>query len=232
MTHAQKVERRPEERIIVTIDAKEDMFGLLKIAQDLGERARAFKLGQQLLLHSNPWAPVRMLRSRGVEVDFDAKYEENADQMAPLVSDAFQKGFKHVSIAPASGTAALIRATEVVPPGCGLFAAMPDGNDRLVDILVDEILEANEALGPDKQIREVMCNVGDIQRIKAAGDFIIIAAGIRMPGDGPDDHPHVATPAEALAMGAEYLAVGRSITSKQNRAEAFEQILENIATYR
>lgn len=231
MIHTKKADMQPEERIIVTIDAKEDLLGLQKMAQDLGARARAFKLGQQLLLNSSPWAPVKMLKARGVEVDFDAKYEENADQMAPLVADAFQKGFKHISVAPTSGAPALMRATEVVPPGCGLFAAMPDGNERLVDILLSEISEANSGLTPDRQIREVMCNVGDIERVKRAGDFTIIAAGIRMPGDSPDDHPQVATPAEALAMGADYLAVGRSITGKPNRAEAFEEILENIATY-
>lgn len=218
--------------MIITVDAKEDFLGLSKMTRDLGARARAFKLGQRLLMHEQPWALVTMLKVRGVEVHLDAKYEEDADQMGPTVTDAFDKGFKHVSVAPASGAAALVAAAKAVPPDRGLFAALPSGNDRITGLLMEEVVEANSHLDADRQIHEVMCNVSDIGMVKRMGNFTIIATGIRLPGDTPDDHPSVATPAEALAMGADYLAVGRAITARPERTEAFEQILENIATYR
>jgi len=223
--------KTPEERIIVTVDAEDDFLQMRHLAMDLGSRARAFKLGQGLLLQDKPWALVQLLRSQGAAVDLDAKYEEDPDQMGSIVLKAFKRGFEHVSVASAAQVDALVRAAEVVPEGHGLFVSLPSANSELLTRSMDNVMAANTELPDDRKIMEVMCNVHDIERIKGMGDFAVIATGIRLPGDVPDDHPFVATPAEALAAGADYLAVGRSITQKNDRAAAFEQILENMATY-
>lgn len=221
----------PEGRIVVTVDAEDDFLRLRHLAMDLGPRARAFKLGQGLLLQDRPWPLVQSLRLKGATVDLDAKYEEDPDQMGSIVLKAFRRGFMHVSVAPAAQVDALVRAAEVAPPEHGLFVSLPSANSELLIRSLDNVMDANSRLPCDKKISEVMCNVHDVERIKGMGNFAVIATGIRLPGDTPDDHPYVATPAEALAAGADFLAVGRSITQKDNPAAAFDQVLENIANY-
>ncbi|MCA9332079.1 orotidine 5'-phosphate decarboxylase [Candidatus Saccharibacteria bacterium] len=221
----------PEERIIVTVDANDDFLQMHHLAQDLGPRARAFKLGQGLLLQDRPWSLVQFLSSRGVNVDLDAKYNEDADQMKTLVPQAFSRGFKHLSIGPGVGPDALVSAARATTVKNSLFVSLPSSDPLLLHHSLSNIQEANSRLRPHQQISEVMCNVQDISKVQSYGGFIIVASGIRMHGEPSDDHPCVATPAGALAEGADYLAIGRSITGKADRAAAFEQILENMSTY-
>lgn len=228
MTGIERPDISPEERVVITVDAREDILQIKHLVDDLGSRVRAVKLGQAFLLHPKPWAIVKMLQLRNVSIDFDAKYEEDADQMGPLVVQAFRKGFSSISIAPTSGSRAMQQAAYAVPPDKQLFIALPSSSEKFADVLMGEVLDANGNLPADRQIREVMCNVRDITRVKSLGDFTVIATGIRMPGDEPHDHPAVATPLEALELGADYLAIGRAVTSQHNRKQAFEQILESI----
>jgi orotidine-5'-phosphate decarboxylase len=56
---------------------------------------------------------------------------------------------------------------------------------------------------------------------KACGpDFLIVVPGVRPALAAVNDQSRVATPAEAIRAGADYLVVGRPITSAENAREA------------
>jgi len=61
-------------------------------------------------------------------------------------------------------------------------------------------------------------------------DFLIVTPGIR-PSDttNADDQKRVATAANALRAGANYLVVGRPITSASDPARAAQAIVEELA---
>jgi orotidine-5'-phosphate decarboxylase len=75
---------------------------------------------------------------------------------------------------------------------------------------------------------------------KACGkDFLIVVPGIRpVVGGGPtsksrhktDDQARVATPAEAIRAGADYLVIGRPITGAPDPEAAAQAILEEIGS--
>ena len=55
----------------------------------------------------------------------------------------------------------------------------------------------------------------DAIRKRAGAERLLIATpGIREPGGSADDHKRHATPAQAIARGADYLVVGRPATEK------------------
>nr|MDQ2732930.1 orotidine 5'-phosphate decarboxylase [Armatimonadota bacterium] len=58
--------------------------------------------------------------------------------------------------------------------------------------------------------------------------FVIVTPGIRRTGGSTHDQKRSATPAEALAAGADYLVVGRDITAAPDPAAAAQAILEEI----
>lgn len=60
-------------------------------------------------------------------------------------------------------------------------------------------------------------------------DVLLVSPGIRPAGAGLDDHQRSCTPAQAIALGADYLVVGRPIRDAHDRRAAVQRISEEIA---
>lgn len=60
--------------------------------------------------------------------------------------------------------------------------------------------------------------------------FIIVTPGIRFEGEEPGDQRRIATPGAAVAAGADYIVVGRSITAAKDPVGAAERAANEIAT--
>jgi len=56
-----------------------------------------------------------------------------------------------------------------------------------------------------------------------------VTPGVRSPGKSKGDQKRVATPAEAIRDGADYLVIGRQITRAPDPAGEAARVLEEIA---
>jgi len=65
-------------------------------------------------------------------------------------------------------------------------------------------------------------------RSRVGPEFLVVTPGIRPAGVGRDDQQRVATPAAAIAAGADYLVVGRSITRASDPEAALYSILTEV----
>ncbi len=76
----------------------------------------------------------------------------------------------------------------------------------------------------------MVASAGEARAIRAAAgqDFLIVTPGIRPAGGDRDDQKRVATPAEAVAAGADYLVVGRPVTRAADPAEALSAIMAEV----
>lgn len=222
-----QIPAEPEDRIFLTVDFEGDFLGLLTIAQDFKDKIHSVKLGQGYLLDDR--APIirKELLRHHVSMYLDAKYHDDPDQMAYQVHKAGDLGFARVSVAPSAGVDSLIAAgnSQVNTRVVAAFSA----DNEMNNLEMRNVRSANDELEDKYKIEWGMGNVKCVERLKAMGNLTVIATGIRMPGDEVHDQPSVATPAEAFAMGADYLAVGRAITAHANRFAAFDRILENIS---
>jgi orotidine-5'-phosphate decarboxylase len=64
----------------------------------------------------------------------------------------------------------------------------------------------------------------------AVGDsLLLVTPGIRPSGAAVGDQKRVATPAQAIAAGADYLVVGRPVTQAPDPQAAAQQIVAEIA---
>lgn len=217
-----------EERVILAADFDADFLNLRQLFQDLGSRVHGIKLGQGFLLREQAYKTHRFLSKLGARTYLDAKYEEDPDQMGSVVPAAFNYGFSKVSIAPAAGVEALVKAGEATNEDHSIFAVLPSNDKRLVDIGLENIFAANELLGEKQRIKEIACNVHDIERAKEIGDLTVMATGIRLAGDDRNDQPYIMTPSEAINAGADYLVIGRAIMGKERIMPSFEAVVENI----
>ncbi len=73
--------------------------------------------------------------------------------------------------------------------------------------------------------------VAAVRKITGPG-AILVTPGVRSAGAGKGDQKRVATPAEAIANGANYLVIGRQITRAGDPAAEAGRILAEIATVR
>jgi len=60
-------------------------------------------------------------------------------------------------------------------------------------------------------------------------DMLLVTPGIRPAGAAAGDQKRVATPAEAIRDGADYLVVGRPITGASDPRAAAEAVVKEIA---
>jgi orotidine-5'-phosphate decarboxylase len=90
--------------------------------------------------------------------------------------------------------------------------------------------EALASLAMQAGLDGVVCSPREIARIKAAtrGDFLCVVPGIRPADAAAGDQKRIATPAAALAAGADILVIGRPITAAADPARAAADILGEL----
>jgi orotidine-5'-phosphate decarboxylase len=76
----------------------------------------------------------------------------------------------------------------------------------------------------------VVCSPRDIAKIKAATrrDFLCVVPGIRPADAALGDQKRIATPAAALAAGADILVIGRPITAAPDPGRAASEIVDGL----
>ncbi len=77
----------------------------------------------------------------------------------------------------------------------------------------------------------IVCSPVEVRQVRAAAgpETILVTPGVRSAGAATGDQKRVATPAEALANGANYLVIGRQVTRAGDPRAALESVLLEIA---
>jgi orotidine-5'-phosphate decarboxylase len=86
-------------------------------------------------------------------------------------------------------------------------------------------------LAVDAGARAIVCSPNEVAAVRAAVPvgITLITPGVRPAGAALDDQKRVATPARALADGADLLVIGRPITGAPDRRAAAEAIAAELA---
>jgi len=125
--------------------------------------------------------------------------------------------------------------------------ALPDTRITAVTVLTsldEEMLEQIGLTGPSQAAvvrlallavgagaRAIVCSPNEVAAVRAAvpADITLITPGVRPAGASLDDQRRVATPARAIADGADLLVIGRPITGAADRRAAAEAIAAELA---
>jgi orotidine-5'-phosphate decarboxylase len=90
-------------------------------------------------------------------------------------------------------------------------------------------------MAKDAGCRGIVCSGLEARAVKTAlgGDFLVVTPGIRplWAAGAKDDQRRSATPAAALAAGADYLVIGRPIRDARDPRAAARQIAAEIAEF-
>ena len=214
----------------------------LEIVDQLGESCRFYKIGSELFTGCGP-SVVREVRARGAQVFLDLKYHDIPNTVAGAARRAAALGVRLLTV-HASGGLEMLRAAVDAAAGaerCGVLAvtvltsldtatlAANWGRVGPVE-MADEVLRLAE-VARQAHAAGVVCSGREAAVVKArfGSALSVLIPGIRMPGAASHDQARVCTPTDAVEAGADYVVVGRAVTSASNRREAMVALLSELA---
>ena len=225
----------PRDRLIVALDVP-SVGEAEALVEKLGDSVIFYKVGLQLVFAGGlPFA--ERLRRSGKRVFLDVKLLDIDNTIAGAVKSIAAMGMTFVTIhAYPKAMAAAVQArgnSSLGLLGVTVLTSMDDDDltaagyaEGIVDTVGRRAAQAKEA-GMDG----IVASPGEAAMVRAiAGPNIaIVTPGIRPEGAEPGDQKRTATPAAAIAAGADYLVVGRPITAATDPRAAADEIVREIA---
>ena len=226
----------PRERLIVALDVPQ-----AEAARELVERLKGrvgmFKVGSQAFTAAGPEL-VREIVARGERVFLDLKFHDIPNTVAGAVASTAALGVSLATVHGLGGRAMLEAAAGALPAmGTKLLAitiltSHDDGTLGEIGIggRVADSVKRLALLASDAGMDGVVASPHEVATIREAcgPGFLIVTPGIRPAGAAAGDQARAATPAAALAAGADYLVVGRPITEAKDPAAAADAIVREL----
>jgi orotidine-5'-phosphate decarboxylase len=227
------------QRIILALDvasAAEAHDWINRVSDDIG----LVKIGLELFVSEGP-SIVAEIRSHGLGVFLDLKFHDIPNTIAHAVHAAGRQGIRMIDVHASAGEAALKAAVDAAQEfgnrrpmllGVTVLTSLDDAALSDMGIAgpthhrVLEWAKKCEALGLDG----VLASAHEARAIRhcCGEDFLIVTSGIRSAEDPRDDQKRVATAAEAVREGADYLVVGRAVLRAPDPLAALQSISEEI----
>lgn len=232
-------------RLIVALDF-DSLTPAYSVARRLAGFAGMFKIGSQLFTAEGPRA-VEKLASLGTGIFLDLKFHDIPNTVAGAVSAAADLPGVHLMNVHALGGLEMMRAAAAALASRGsvrpkllavtVLTSLDAGAMRQVGIAGRPGAQAVHLarLARRAGLDGVVASAHEVAPIRRASGrrFLVVVPGVRPGGSGlaskRDDQARVATPAEAIRAGADYIVVGRPITAARDPQAAAAAIVEEIA---
>ena len=225
----------PRERILVALDMT-DVDSAKALAVTLSGHVGGIKLGKEFFTANGP-AGVRAVTGAGQPVFLDLKFHDIPNTVAGALRAALALGPMILNVHAAGGAVMMRAAAKAVATAEGtrpLLIAVTVltslGDDDLAEIGVpasaaEQVLRLAK-LAQASGLDGVVCSAHEITAIRAAcgPDFKLVVPGIRPAWADKGDQKRVMTPAQAVALGADYLVIGRPITAAEDPVGAAQRI--------
>jgi orotidine-5'-phosphate decarboxylase len=226
-----------EQRLCIALD-----FGtreeIVEAARRFAGRAAWLKVGLEAFTAAGP-SVVAEVAATGARVFLDLKLHDIPTTVARAVAAASRSGASMLNVHALGGREMLLAARDAAPPSGGVklvavtlltsldaraladlpVAGHPEGIARRLALLAKEC-------GLDG----VVCSPRDLAVVRAAcgNGFLTVVPGVRPAGSEAFDQKRIASPAGALASGADLLVVGRPITAAADPDAALDALLAEI----
>jgi len=224
----------PRDRLIVALDMP-DVGDARRLVERVGESVVFYKVGMELA-YGGGLPLVSELAVAGKQVFLDLKLHDIPNTVERATAQAAKLGARFLTIhaypqtmraavAGAKGSGMQILAVTVLTSydDADLFGAVYRfGVVETVRRRAEQTLE----LGVDGLVASA--EEAAMARQTVGAKLILVTPGIRPAGGAVGDQKRVATPAEAIRNGADYLVVGRPITQAPDPRAAAEAIVAEI----
>jgi orotidine-5'-phosphate decarboxylase len=222
-------------RIILALDV-ESAAEARALVSKLGNSVNFYKVGMELYAAAG-MEIVRDLLSQGKDVFLDLKFYDIPETVKRAVAQVARTGVRFLTV---HGSASIMRAA-VEGKGASNLKLLA------VTVLTSFGPEDMQDLGYQGEIAQLVerrarkaveCGIDGLvaSPLEAAAlrrivgpNTILVTPGVRSAGAAKGDQKRVATPAEAIRDGADYLVIGRQITRAADPAAEAANVLQEIA---
>jgi orotidine-5'-phosphate decarboxylase len=228
------------DRLIVALDMSEPAHAL-GTAKRLRGVVPQVKVGLTLFATSGPGI-VDRLREYGFDVFVDLKLHDIPHQVRGATAELTCLGASMITVHASGGAEMVAAAVQGADEGAVRYK-MPRPKVLAVTVLTSMSAEQLAATGvldsPAEQVRRlaqlsmgagadgVVCSPEEAEEMRAllGPDALIITPGVRPEWAERGDQTRVATPAAAIAAGADFIVIGRPVTEAEDPAAAVERII-------
>jgi orotidine-5'-phosphate decarboxylase len=215
----------------------------LAMVDGLGDRCRFYKVGSELYTSAGPDIVARV-RDRGADVFLDLKFHDIPNTVAGAVRAAAALGARLVTVHASGGSAMLAAAVAAAgdQKQCGILAVTVLTSLTSAELgeawgraakTIDATIEVTRLAGlvASSGAHGIVCSGREASDVRAAygSRLAILIPGVRPAGEARQDQVRVVTPGEAVAVGASYIVVGRSVIASSDPAGAMDRINAEIA---
>jgi orotidine-5'-phosphate decarboxylase len=223
--------------VICALDTA-DLEEAIGTVRRLKDHVGTYKVGHALTLTHGLDVVDRLRDAGAARIFLDLKFHDIPNSVALAVREAAKRGVwmmtLHITGGPAMLTAAVEQARcyeETVRPllvGVSVLTSLDEHilRDHIgVQRTVEEQVLYLSKLAIDLELDGVVCSAHEIKALRQSIGHhgVIVTPGIRMPNADLHDQKRTGDANQALADGADYLVIGRALTSTPDIVKTLEQ---------
>jgi orotidine-5'-phosphate decarboxylase len=233
----------PKDRLIISIDTskKSDVISLCK---RINGKVSTLKIGLELI-YSIGLEVIDTVKSFGYKVMLDAKLLDIPNTVEKAARAIGDLGVSAVTIHTLGGLQMLKKTRVILEEqakssarlrpllfGVTILTSLDDSDLRTLGFKEDfyhSVLNLTK-IALDAGMDGVVCSPNEAEKIrkKFGAGFYIATPGIRLPRDAKRDQKRISAPADAIAKGADFIIVGRSITGSKDTGKTIDLYLKEI----
>tara|TARA_A100001035_G_scaffold224851_1_gene185585 strand:- start:4704 stop:5366 length:663 start_codon:yes stop_codon:yes gene_type:complete len=218
--------------IIVAID-EINFNKALDIINNLDSSKCMIKIGS-VAFNSLGHKVIEYAAQKGFDIFLDLKLHDIPNTVKKSIESLSSLPIKMLTVHTSGGKDMMSAAMEAVSGtdikvfGVTVLTSLSDDDTNTIfkrtsSKQVEAMLDLAELAGIDG----VVCSPHELELLSKRTSLLSITPGIRLENSN-DDQKRVMTPKEAIDLGADYLVIGRPITSSENIGESLNKIFQSI----
>jgi orotidine-5'-phosphate decarboxylase len=224
-----------ESPIIIALDV-DSVHEARRLVRTLGDSAGFYKVGMELYAAAGKEF-VRELIGEGKQVFFDQKYYDIGETVKRATALVAKTGVRFLTVHAQSS---VVRAAVQGRGESGLkvlaisVLTSFDESDLSLDgypCTVADLVERRTRNAIVAGADGIVCSAREVARVRrvAGPRALLVTPGVRSEGTAKGDQKRVATPAEAIRDGADYVVIGRQVTRSADPKSEVARIVDEIA---
>lgn len=227
------------DRVIVPLDVADLEQAIALI--DQFPQVTFWKVGLELFTSTGPQI-IEVLKSRQKRIFLDLKFHDIPNTVAGACRSAAKYGVDLLTVHAAAGSDALKAAAEAVqtaskPPKIIAITLLTSISARQLALELKNPLELPEyalemaLLAQNSGLNGAVCSPQEVAQLRqiCQDGFLLVCPGVRPVWAEKGDQKRSLTPAQAVQAGADYLVIGRPITTAPDPVLAWQKIIEELA---